>query len=413
MKNDSRSYDVKHPGQGLGSEQPSVQVPGLLVFGYVCLIVYASVYPGTGWRSPDEPFRQLLALRWSRTDVIANFLAYVPLGLLLGWRYRPRLGVLGCTTLATLFGGFLSIGVESLQTLLPQRVPSLVDVLTNALGTAAGAVLANAFRRGSAMAARMRAAREEFFLPVSFGGVGFAALLLWNLSQWSPFVPSIDVGTIREGLSPLWRAIHDLSLFRPLEALAYGLNLLALGLIAASLLKPVRPLVVPFGAWASLVLTAKIFITGRAISIEALGGLICAMTGLIPASRLPFRMRGYTAVACLLAAFCVSEINSGSGPLHDFNWIPFAGEIENNLNGFANLLGEAWPFVALAYLAGVLTPTYMRREVRVLGALAIGVFSFALEWSQQFVPGRHGDVTVVILAAAAWLLAWQVGDRRS
>jgi VanZ family protein len=31
---------------------------------------------------------------------------------------------------------------------------------------------------------------------------------------------------------------------------------------------------------------------------------------------------------------------------------------------------------------------------------------FALEWNQQFVPGRYGDITPVLLIGATWALTW-------
>ena len=54
---------------------------------YVGLIVYASLYPFTGWRVPGHPPLAFLTAPWWRWwtgfDVVSNLLGYLPLGALL------------------------------------------------------------------------------------------------------------------------------------------------------------------------------------------------------------------------------------------------------------------------------------------------------------------------------------------
>ena len=54
---------------------------------YAALIVYASLYPFSGWRLPGVPLLSFLVAPWShwwtKFDLISNLLGYLPLGALL------------------------------------------------------------------------------------------------------------------------------------------------------------------------------------------------------------------------------------------------------------------------------------------------------------------------------------------
>jgi VanZ family protein len=75
-------------------------------------------------------------------DVLVNIAGFVPLGLLvysyLAWSKNPPSALL-CTVLA---GGFLSLLIEVLQAYIPRRVSGMTDIITNTLGTAVGALIA-------------------------------------------------------------------------------------------------------------------------------------------------------------------------------------------------------------------------------------------------------------------------------
>ena len=44
----------------------------------------------------------------------------------------------------------------------------------------------------------------------------------------------------------------------------------------------------------------------------------------------------------------------------------------------------------------------------VAGALLVGGAVFAMEWQQQWMPGRYGDMTQVLLCVAGWIIPWCV-----
>src|SRR5262245_194973 len=119
---------------GIAEETPHVYKLALvLALAYLLTIVYASLQPFRGWRFPPEDLYSFLTAAWPRfitlEDVLANAIAYMPLGfmLALGLRqfFRPVFSVIGGALLSIA----VSIGMESVQLFLPARIPSNVDVL--------------------------------------------------------------------------------------------------------------------------------------------------------------------------------------------------------------------------------------------------------------------------------------------
>src|SRR3569832_2644209 len=129
---------------------------------YVARIVYASLYPFTGWRDQGvAPWAFLwspLTKYWTAFDLAANVCGYIPLGFLLALgvlrRANPRFAAesnLAAVAIATASAALLSFFMEALQSYLPSRVPSNVDFALNALGALAGACVAAAFYSSGAI----------------------------------------------------------------------------------------------------------------------------------------------------------------------------------------------------------------------------------------------------------------------
>ena len=383
-----------------------------MIFLYAGLIVYASFFPLTGWYWPEEPLWRFLQwpqpLRVSREDAISNVLAYVPLGFLLIARTQAAgLSSTAGMALTVLAGFLLSLGVESLQQILPSRTPSVIDLLTNSIGTLAGAWAGTILGVRSSVAARLRAARAAWCVPDPVVNGGLLALLIWVLSQLSPFVPSLDFGTVKMGLSGIWNALQQPARISLPLTFIHTLNIAGLALLAQTLARPGRPLWRLFCLLATATLLLKLVMVGRVLAPEALAGLLCATLLLPLLGWLSCRAAAWLAMALIASAFAVAGLRSMGGPLYPFNWIPFIGEMGRNLNGFASILGGLWPFLAFGYLANFLTPAARRTYVMAGGAVAVTAGVCWLEWRQTFIPGRFGDVTTILLAVIGWLAAWR------
>ena len=144
----------------------------LALLTYAAFIVYQSLAAGGAWvcRGPVLD----VAARLSRTDVLANVLAYIPLGMLLSLagargvsagpsRTRSRVGgaLAGIAGLAV-----LSTVMEVVQACQSARVSSAWDVLANVTGGAVGIVAGLMVTTWSAGVARTPDRRTIAPLPV-------------------------------------------------------------------------------------------------------------------------------------------------------------------------------------------------------------------------------------------------------
>ncbi len=86
-----------------------------------------------------------LAIGWQRstiTDLLTNIVVYLPIGSSLAIWLRRRVSAVTASCLATLIGAGTSLIAESLQTCIPLRTASWIDVLVNVSGTWCGALSA-------------------------------------------------------------------------------------------------------------------------------------------------------------------------------------------------------------------------------------------------------------------------------
>jgi drug/metabolite transporter superfamily protein YnfA len=158
------------------------------------------------------------------------------------------------------------------------------------------------------------------------------------------------------------------------------------------------------------VLLAKPFFLARELSLEALAGLLISVPVVAVQSVLASRVRAALGATAVAAGFLIYELRSAPGPLISFNWIPFLGEITNTLNGVMEVTGLIWVFFLLGALANILAPSYQRREYAVAGGFFVALVVGLCEWLQQFIPGRHGDITTVGIALVGWGVTWRFRD---
>lgn len=383
-----------------------------LTLAYVALLAYGTLYPLSGWTLPSVDLTTLFAASLhshaSRADLLTNLLVYLPLGLLIGLRARAGRQPATEVALATLFGIALSTTLECLQALVPHRIPSLLDIGLNGLGTGFGALLALLTSSETQLGRELWRRRDKYLRDGPIANLGLTALAVWGLSQLSPLVPSIDLGNLRSGLSPLWHTLIEPSRFDPGVALAYLFSVLALGWIARDLWRaPAGRFLRVFVISVSAVLALKVPIMTRQLSLEAVLGAALALWLLrhTLAWRAPRRWRA--SLAALFAAYAIEQLRPAldAGTLrHAFSWELFAPQM-GGLDGLADILATAWVFVAAAYLARRRWP---RAGLHWGGAIAVGVVAatFALEWTQQYLPGRYGEISDVLVAALAWVAAW-------
>ena len=118
---------------------------------YATLIAYASLFPFTGWRdqglAPWAYLQAPLPQYWTRFDISANLLGYAPLGFLLTLASMRTKRGWPAVTLAGMAAALLAFTLECLQSYLPLRVASNLDLGLNAAGGLLGALIGYVMER--------------------------------------------------------------------------------------------------------------------------------------------------------------------------------------------------------------------------------------------------------------------------
>ena len=349
-----------------------------LAVWFVALIVYASLYPFTGWRVPGVSPFAFLTLPWPRWwtsfDLISNLFGYLPLGaLVFGALVRtgskPRLAF----GLAFASGTLLSLAMEFLQNFLPNRVSSNVDLGLNSLGTLLGAALGGLVHQRGGVE-RWQAARDRWFIGRSAGGL--ALLLLWPLGLLFPLPVPLGVGQV---LAQLQEAIANVvqdtpaadwfdgwataELERTALSPAGDFSLMALGLLA--------PCMVAFSitwpGWRRLVLVlvaAAMGCLGTTLSTALNFGPQHAFAWSTPQA---LAAMGFAMLLSALLSFAPHRVAAGLGLLASTALVAivtqapsdpyFAQSLQGweqgrfiRFHGAARWVGWLWPYVVIVYL---------------------------------------------------------------
>jgi VanZ family protein len=344
---------------------------------YAALIVYASLFPFSGWRDQgiapwsylDAPWPQY----WTRFDLVSNLVGYMPLGFLLTlsmlWpARRPWLAAL----LAALGAAALSFTMEALQSYLPARVASNVDLGFNAAGGLLGALVAAGLERLGAVE-RWRRLRARWFVRDSRGAL--VLLALWPVGLLFPAPVAFGLGQVyerlEEGLASLladtpfleWLPLRELDL----QPLLPGVELVcvALGALVPCLLG----YTVMRHRGRRLLFAAMALITGVLVSALSAGlsyGPIHAWAwisapvelGLLVAvfmAALTVLLPGRVCVALLIAVLVAQVALLNAAPESAY----FSLTLQNweqgrfiHFNGLAQWIGWLWPYVTVVYLLG-------------------------------------------------------------
>ncbi|MDP1900928.1 MAG: VanZ family protein [Rubrivivax sp.] len=267
------------------SRHRSLALP--LALAYAALVVYASLYPFSGWRwPPGQALAALAELHWPRWhipfDIGSNLLGYLPLGALVATAARRGGRRAGSALLLGLaLAGALSYSAEVLQQFLPGRVASLEDFVLNAAGALAGALLALlAYRLG--LLDRWQALRQRWFTGESASAL--ALLALWPLGLLFPTPVPLGLGQVGERLrAGLAEWLQDV----PWAQAAHAL--LDTPAPAATPLRPLgESLIVALGLWAPCLVAYAVMRPDWRRAVVAVGALAVAFGGMTLSTLLNF-----------------------------------------------------------------------------------------------------------------------------
>jgi len=351
-----------------GYSPHTVRLAWILALAYLLVVVYASLQPFSGWRAPPPDILQFLAAPWPRfitlQDVVVNFGAYLPLGLLLSVGFGARLGPVRGVVVATLGAALLSLCMEFAQTLLPARIASNVDLIANSLGALVGAMAAPLLAPSRAIGSRLHAARHRLFLDGMVADVGLVLVALWLATQLHPDARLFGTGALR--------ATFDLPApFAHTPALAFGgeaavalLNLLGVGMLLVALMQEERRPLMVVTVVIAIALAAKLFTNIALLQAPAplarftpgaLGGVIAGLILVQAAAGLPRAALFAGAAACVMLATVTINVLPES-PYHVVPPRLLARGASHFLSfaGIIRALSELWPLLAVSYLMAAL-----------------------------------------------------------
>jgi VanZ family protein len=352
--------------------QKSTALP--LSLALVCLVVYASLYPFADWRDQGiSPFTFLIA-PWPQYlvnfDVAVNVAGYAPLGFLLALGFLRRSRSAWAVTAAVACGAALSLCMETLQSYLPSRIPSNVDLALNITGTWLGGCTAWALE-GLGVVDSWRRFRARWFALDARGAL--ALLVLWPLALLFPAPVPLGLGQVLERLETAladalegtpfidWLPLRDIEL-QPLVPSAL-LVCVALGALIPCLLGYCVIRTARQRALFSLLALAVGMVVSALSATLSYGpqhawawlddpvrvGL--GLAAVLAVLMLPLRRRGAAAFALLAISIQLAMLNQAPASAY------FAQTLQTweqgrfiRFHGLAQWLGWLWPYAALFYL---------------------------------------------------------------
>jgi VanZ family protein len=328
---------------------------------YVLLVVYASLYPLTGWRDPGGSAFSFLVAPWPRYvtafDLGANFLGYLPYGLLCALVLRPRLAAGGVALLAVLSAAALSLTMETLQSFLPARIASNLDLVANIAGAASGGLIGAGLAPGLLGGGPLRQLRAATLLPGTATDLGLTLLGLWLFAQLNPATLLFGTGDLRDLVAGSG-ARHAATLFVSAEAATAAANLVAVALLASAMARPQAPLLRLLAGLIGIALLVKTLAFAILMRAEhvlawltpgAQLGLAVGAALSLAALRLPHTARMALAAVLLMAATVLVNL-SPPNPYFAATLKVWEQGHFLNFNGLTRLVSAAWPFAALGYL---------------------------------------------------------------
>ena len=316
------------------------------------LLAYSSLYPFVPLRAPgDDAVAVFFRPRYFAFDFLLNVLAYVPFGILAGYRFIES-GKTHPAWRAVGLGVALSFALEMCQLFVPYRVASLTDVLANAIGAAAGALFFVEPLR-SAVSRPLGEMRERLFASGLWTDAGLVLLVLWLLAQLNPALPFFGAGNI---------ITEEIAQQELLLVIAVGLSICGFALFVSVLMRStsgalrVTLVLLTIALWLKFAASSvmlKPHFSAEWVSTGRVIGLAAGMAAFFPMRKIGRLTRIYLAIVFVLAGALFSKIFGAYDAIGEvlrfFNWP------HGQLAGFATLtrfLHELWPFAALIFLIG-------------------------------------------------------------
>ncbi|WP_295748200.1 VanZ family protein [Undibacterium sp.] len=384
----------KHPSAQkntgvLKEKSPTSRLPAWVFFwAVVVFIIYGSLFP-FDFQAIPAPFDRFLDewhLFQNIPDVLDNFLLFVPLGIAL----HACFSSLRARIIASFFSILiLAFGIQLVQLYLPSRTASLSDAFWNTVGMGVGLLIAARVWR--ALQKRLihagTAASQQDYFPMLL-------VLCWFFYESFPFVPTLDIGLLREHVKSAVFA-------PPFELMRLSQHWLAATLAGCAVLKVhgLRPRRLNLMVIGAAAIFMEVFVAYGSLRRETLLGI---SLGLCTAYGLEIGLKNQARHAIFWLALSTYLLTIFT-PYRAQPW-----DASFTFTPFSNLLWHGItkdiPPVAFETLAiGIMMWSGSLRAGRKQSFLTIWVVGILallslLEVLRVFFVGYHGDTTPLIVA---------------
>jgi VanZ family protein len=390
------------------------QTAVLTLLLYTGFVAYQSLADGGAWQCGGALL--VRPTRVARSDVLANVVAYVPLGLLwvfatLGPAATAGRRIAGRSVTGVLLIALLSLGMELLQSCQASRVSSSYDLAANVVGGVLGVAAGLALPRiaglmGTGMSPRETSKRR---LRLITAGVAVA----WVVSQTMPWVVAVDAGTMRSNLSFLrhWDEAWPLDFWR---ALRHAGAWMAVACAWRLIVQEPRHAAVGLLLTGGVSLFLQVLLDARTpLSFEELCGMGASATLMLPLLLRGglllqrARTRAWASGLCAAALVTVAayELRPDSTvadvSTQAFSWWPRVG-LGGLLGAIDYALLFGWFGLTVVAAAHWADGAGDRRARRLWPAVAV-VATLVLEVAQTRIPGRGPDVSAPLFTLLAVL----------
>lgn len=346
------------------------QKPLVLALVYACIIMYASLYSASAWQDRGLSLFYFLEGRWPKywtwQDAWFNVVAYMPLGFLLSLSPTHRPWPWARIFLPLLAGFLLSASLEALQTFIPGRVSSGLDLILNTAGALLGSTLSLIF--GPRLLALAGDVRRKLAVQRLSAEAGLILLWLWLFAQISPETVFFGLGDLRGLLSLPTALAFSPDLYSQLETAVVAMQTLVLTFLTQAVLQRVglRWLTIFFAAITVLFLGVLIrviaswLLIGQAIGAPdiarwvaitpgGIDGLLIGLALAVPALFLSGNWQPPIAAMLLMAATVLVNLM----PTNPYSISALTVWQQGhflNFNGLTRLIAALWPYLTLLFL---------------------------------------------------------------
>ncbi len=286
---------------------------------YTAFVIYGSLYP-FDFISPKVAFdswEKILFIKmgtgFSLQDVFTNLVLFMPFGYLGVQAIKEKVEAIYSPFLITLLCLPLAHGLQIMQFFIKGRIPSSQDTLLNL----AGCFIASIFPS----AVKVRYPNHHIVKQKEFGHSAFLLGMLWLAYNVAPFVPSLDIDSLKHGIKPLLYLS-----FSPLESFVYMMGWLLFGILCKDFLGELS------GKFFAIIIVAvlgcRIIVDTRSLDLNTVVGGVGALFFLKDGPKIGEKML----LVLLIMALSLEGLSPFEFSSHarEFHLVPFYGVLGGN-----------------------------------------------------------------------------------